>query len=168
MAQPTANLVPEAARPDLARILDTIDAEQVVVVLVFGSTARHDDNEQSDLDLLVVVKNGEAQRALLDEIHKGGRLSFSPLVFTKDELIHEAEVRPSFVAHLLDEALGVRISPHWRAIRKELHRRVGDVEALEREVRGRARRSRPSRAPSASATAQPLPCRTSTRLLVQS
>ena len=40
--------------------------DKVVDVLLFGSVARGDYDEESDIDILVVVKNGEAK--LQDEI----------------------------------------------------------------------------------------------------
>ena len=49
--------------------------DKVVDVLLFGSVARGDYDEESDIDILVVVKNGEAK--LQDEISMA---SYEPML----------------------------------------------------------------------------------------
>ena len=127
--------------PVLAALLQRLDLDRAVAVIVFGSVARGDQDAQSDLDVLVVVDDDEARASLLAASDGGD--SASPLVVTRRALLGGLSLRPSFVAHLLDEGVTVHETPAWADVRAALVPSAADGEALAREVRRRAKELEP-------------------------
>jgi hypothetical protein len=125
--------------PRLAAIDEGLPTADAVAVLVFGSVARGDDNETSDVDVMIVV----ADRESADVVDRAVRVDQSrrviPTVRTVTSLVEEARDRPSFVAHLVDEAIVVRTSPSWPAVRERLAKAATDPDALTLEVHCRLR-----------------------------
>jgi predicted nucleotidyltransferase len=125
--------------PKLLALMDRLDLEHVLAVLIFGSVARGDPDDQSDLDVLVVVDDQEHRRALLDALRSDPRVSFTPVILTPGSLQSETALRPSFASHLLDEGVTVYESPPWKRFRAYLGRFASDENALDAEAHRRAR-----------------------------
>lgn len=125
--------------PDVAAVDEGLPTNDAVAVLVFGSVARGDDNEASDVDVMVVAVDREAADAVDRAVRADRSRRVIPTVRTVSSLLDEARDRPSFIAHLVDEAVVVRASPSWPAVRDQLARAGADPEALGREVQGRLR-----------------------------
>ncbi len=124
-------------------LLGQLQGEHVAAVVLFGSVARGDCDEQSDLDVLVVVEDGEGRQAVLAAFRQQSREDHPPLVMTVAALLQEAVDRPSFVAHLLDEGILLCSKPSWGRVRSSLSDRAFDRDALGREVRNRAKHLEP-------------------------
>jgi len=134
-------------RPELAELMSVLDLDRVVTVVVFGSVARGDADQQSDLDVLVVLTDDESRRELRRRLRER-RADVTPLpvslaLFTPLRLIQEAADRPSFISHLLDEGVSIYDAPTWASLRAALVEKAADREALGREVRNRARHLEP-------------------------
>jgi len=69
-------------------------------VRVFGSVARGDNTEESDLDLIVRFEPG---RTLLD--HGGLLMDLRELLGMKVDVIDEEGMRPRFRRHVMKEAI---------------------------------------------------------------
>jgi len=133
--------------PVLSELVARVSHDHLVAVLVFGSVARGDQDSQSDLDVLVVVDDGEARRELFQALAADPSLALSPLVLTAKSLKCEVADRPSFIAHLLDEGVAFYETASWITIRKSLSKSALDVDALGREVRSRVRHLEPLSTP---------------------
>ena len=121
----------------MSALVQHVGGAGVLSVIVFGSVARGEADERSDLDVLIVVEDNETRAALLQSISEGPLREMSPLVLTRDALMRGLPVRPSFVAHLLDEGVSVYETPAWRDIEAGLATAVTDVDALAAEVQRR-------------------------------
>lgn len=69
-------------------------------VRIFGSVARGDANDTSDVDLIVRFERG---RSLLD--HGGLLMDLRDLLGTKVDVIDEEAMRPRFRQHVMKEAI---------------------------------------------------------------
>jgi len=120
-----------------------------VAVLLFGSVARGDQDDHSDVDSMIVVDDQNSAATLQRSLRAHGTLAVLPTVRTIASLLDEARERPSFIAHLVDEAVVIRSSSAWPMTRDRLARLSTDPDALDREVRRRLRHlesfSRPER-----------------------
>lgn len=125
---------------DLASIENHLSrVHAVVALLVFGSVARGEDDDRSDADVMIVVQ-GRGSAVTLDRAIRADReLQIVPAVRTVASLFWEVGERPSFIAHLVDEAVMVRSWPAWPSVRNQLALASTDPEALEVEVKGRLR-----------------------------
>jgi predicted nucleotidyltransferase len=145
-------LPPQDLAP-LRQLVSRLPLDRVVAVLVFGSVARGDDDAHSDIDVLVVAGDEELP-AEVGHAH----LAVSPLLLSTAGLVTEAAERPSFVAHLLDEAVVIYEDRRWAALRQVLAEAVLDPDALARELRDRSEQlaplSRPERFRTAPITAR--------------
>lgn len=110
-------------------------------MLVFGSVARGDDSAQSDLDLLIVVPGDEQVRSLRRDA--ATKELARALVLSRRAMLDEVALRPSFVAHLLDEGVVVRAGAGWGELREALVRAATNPRLLDDEVRRRARAVEP-------------------------
>ena len=79
----------------------------VLAIVLFGSGARGETEQQSDRDLLVLRSETSDIRAVRARIKRATRLHRAPkmsaLLMTQSQLEDELRERPSFVAHLKDE-----------------------------------------------------------------
>jgi predicted nucleotidyltransferase len=119
--------------------MNRLNLSSTVAVLLFGSLARGDQTDHSDLDVLVVVRDQAARTEVLRDVRSHLDSLPTPLVLTVESLEEEAAKRPSFVAHLLDEGIVLYDAPGWTALRNSLARAAVDQEALTNEIRNRAR-----------------------------
>ena len=124
--------------PQLSGLWDFLDRDDVTAVVVFGSVARGDSAASSDFDVLVVVEDRAARRALVEDLDRSHRSFPWPLVLSRDALLDEVQARPSFVSHLLDEGVVVYGEQAWNDLRAELLPSSHDEKALDRELRSRA------------------------------
>jgi len=84
----------------------------VVYLVVFGSRARGDEDEYSDMDVSIVVESldKELKEKIFDIIWEVGFKNFiviSPLIFTKDEIENSPLRSAPIVKNIFEE--GVRI-----------------------------------------------------------
>lgn len=154
LSHPAATLLDVTARANHApwkkaekRLRDLVDHlhdKDVVAVLLFGSMARGDQEQNSDLDVLVVVEDSKRREDVLSMFRAPAyEDSHTPLVLTVKSLRQEAVEHPSFVAHLLDEGTLLQRRPAWDHLRRSLASCAFDSAALAREVRNRARHLEP-------------------------
>jgi len=143
---------PALREPGVSALVHDVGGAGVLSVIVFGSVARGEANERSDLDVLIVVEDNETRAAVLRSIREGPLREMSPLVLTRDALMRGLPVRPSFVAHLLDEGVSVYETPAWRDIEANLAAAVDDVDALAAEVERRTKELEPLAHPERFAT----------------
>lgn len=129
----------EPVRRHLTLLTSEVDQEDIVAVVLFGSAARGDDDEQSDIDILIVVAGRDPQRTIVGKVVGGPRTRVSPIVMTLEGLIHEGTMRPSFIAHLLDEAVIVQSTPRWETVVPVLREAASNRDALACEIQRRVR-----------------------------
>ncbi len=91
------------------RLRSDYAAEQIIL---FGSVARGEATEHSDLDLLVIAASDERQldrrlavRRLVRDLTSG--IAFSPIVLTPVELQHRLSLGDQFIAEIV--AMGRRL-----------------------------------------------------------
>lgn len=81
----------------IRRIIDATDPKMIIV---FGSVARHEAKEHSDLDLLVIFDRVESQKKTYASIAKqfvGLKLPFDLFVLSYDDYISHKDRKYSFV-----------------------------------------------------------------------
>ena len=81
----------------IRRIIDAVDPKMIIV---FGSVARHEANEHSDLDLLVIFDRVENQKkAYVSKARQfiGLKLPFDLLVLSYGDYISHRDRKYSFV-----------------------------------------------------------------------
>ncbi len=89
-----------------ARIVETVHPERIIL---FGSHARGDANEDSDIDLLVVVDDGFQERSRWRELQKIRRkLAAFPLpkdilLYSREEVVHWRQSTNHIITHALQE-----------------------------------------------------------------
>ncbi len=89
-------------KAELERIVGRLKADPSVrMVLLFGSLARGDPREHSDIDLIVVKETKERFLDRLDEFYDDAREAMDILVYTPQEF-EEMKQRP-FVRRALKE-----------------------------------------------------------------
>ena len=75
-------------RIEIAReFADTIKSDYIKLIILFGSVARGDDNEESDIDILIISNNRENIQQMVDD-------EIAWIMYDKQELIS---------AHIMDE-----------------------------------------------------------------
>ena len=75
-------------RIEIAReFADTIKSDYIKLIILFGSVARGDDNEESDKDILIISNNRENIQQMVDD-------EIAWIMYDKQELIS---------AHIMDE-----------------------------------------------------------------
>lgn len=101
-----------AAQPHgLRRAADSIrDALPGARIILFGSTARHADDEESDVDLCVVVENPTARtvelaRRIRRRIHPILRRSLDVLVYDSEVFRERVRQPTSFEAEIEEEGV---------------------------------------------------------------
>ncbi|MDQ6945832.1 MAG: nucleotidyltransferase domain-containing protein [Actinomycetota bacterium] len=141
----SAEQVDGSSPPSVADLswLEDLPVADVVTVLLFGSIARGDDDERSDLDVMVVVEDRGAAAALDQAICSDRDQLVVPSVRTVASLLNEVKERPSFIAHLVDEGRILRQSPAWPPLRARLAEASTDHDALAAEVRYRLQHLEP-------------------------
>ena len=86
-------------RYEIAReFADAIRSDDIVKIILFGSVARGDDTEESDIDILIITTNSDE---LSDEINSAA----VDIILEKDEFIsphvmseeHFKKIRKSFI-----------------------------------------------------------------------
>lgn len=120
---------------DLVSTLRTIDS--VDGVIVFGSRARRDSSARSDLDVILIVdaaSNANQTRKAAKQIISPGKVKSSLVVYTASQLIVEIEQRPSFGAHLSDEAHFAYCADSCCKAREMVRNFIIDDRALSREL----------------------------------
>ena len=81
----------------IRRIIDATDPKMIIV---FGSVARHEAKEHSDLDLLVIFDRVESQKEAYASIARqfvGLKLPFDLFVLSYDDFISHKDRKYSFV-----------------------------------------------------------------------
>jgi hypothetical protein len=131
--------LPAAIAIALARLLEIAVRDGAIAVVIFGSMARGDPDERSDVDVLVVAPDEGRRRNVREacEAHSAG--SINALVMTEESLVAESAAYPSFVAHLLDEGRVLSASSRWPLLFADLSNAASDKQAIEAEVIRRAR-----------------------------
>ena len=100
----TERVTPELIQYVCEQIVWLVDPEKVIL---FGSRARGDYQEDSDLDLLVIVDSPESRRVLTDRINR----FFMRRLFEMDVLVRTAEEverdvadhNPFYIYHILNQ-----------------------------------------------------------------
>jgi len=79
-------------------------------VILFGSHARGDASEDSDIDLLIIkdtekppAERWQAVKRLLRE--RGRRIPVSPLVYTSEEIAHRIAMKDFFIMEILEKGI---------------------------------------------------------------
>ncbi len=132
---PLARKVLEAALPHFR------DDPSIRSVAAFGSAARGESRAGSDLDLLVVRTESASPsqiRQAISDLLQDSDVHASVIVRTADRLAEECRARPSFAAHLIDEAVVIYENGEWEGLARLLRQVSIDKVSLEREVRERA------------------------------
>ncbi len=100
--------------PDLINLIGKRLKEQYGAkeVILFGSYARGDAHEDSDIDLFIIAETKErffirmaTVLTIVDDLIK--KIPFSPIVLTPDEVSDRTKIGDQFIAEILNE--GIRI-----------------------------------------------------------
>jgi predicted nucleotidyltransferase len=101
-----------SAVSDFARRVRAALGDRVVDLRLFGSKARGDDDPESDLDVLIIVRPGLPVAAVQDrlvdlafDVNLANEVYISPRVVTSDELNDPIRVRASFLGAALREGV---------------------------------------------------------------
>jgi predicted nucleotidyltransferase len=124
--------------PRLAWLGQHLDFKYVEAMVVFGSAARGEQTDASDLDVLIVVDDQGARTNLLRSFRAETAPPVSPLVLTRDALVSMAESKPSFVSHILEEGIVIYERSDWDDLRASLAIAVANDAALTSELLDRA------------------------------
>ncbi|MFQ6100620.1 MAG: nucleotidyltransferase domain-containing protein [Anaerolineae bacterium] len=89
----------------VARLREAYDPEKIIL---FGSCARGDFGEDSDIDLLIVKETASRPLDRMREVYKvvyspHHYLALDPLVFTSDELAQRLEARDYLIQEIVRE-----------------------------------------------------------------
>jgi uncharacterized protein len=111
---PTVRSIDPRARATLLRELEIFAARLgaelgVEAVYLFGSLARGDQHEGSDIDLLVIGRFPERAFQAIGEIIRRTELPVEPLVLSPETLDRRLQDRHPFFMHVMEE--GIRLYP---------------------------------------------------------
>ena len=115
----------------------------MIALIVFGSLTRDDWAAASDVDLAVVIPDDgdpmNTRRVIKRLWERRSPWRISPSIFTTATLEREAQRRPTFAAHLVDEGVVLAETPEFDWLEKVL---IGsaftDASTIEIELRERA------------------------------
>ena len=96
-----------------ARIGEAADAERVIL---FGSHARGDAGEHSDVDLMIIAQSDQPRFKRSRELHKMFRpypFGMDLLVYTPEEIEAGKQCEASFVSRVLREGRAVYVRRDW-------------------------------------------------------
>lgn len=99
----------EAIYKRLQKISDRIKREyNAEKVILYGSYARGEETEDSDVDILVIAKTNERmfeRMATVSRIVRDLRngLPISPIVLTPEELRHKLNIEDAFIQTIIEE-----------------------------------------------------------------
>lgn len=114
----------------------------VDVAILYGSRARGNATDDSDVDVLLIADDSSSTIDLRRWLTEGRSLIGSPMsisIWRQRDLCREQSVRPAFVAHLRDEGRLVhRKSESAARLTLEILSMAATRSALEREADGRA------------------------------
>lgn len=117
--------VDSGQRKFLEKATGAMARSDVLALIVFGSIARGDESESSDVDLIVLLDESVDRKKIkkiLFEAAAGtpfeGRLT--PIFFTPEKLAQELTRRPSFAGHLEDEGLLLFQAPRAKPLVQSL------------------------------------------------
>lgn len=85
----------------IRRIITAVNPKMIIV---FGSVARHEARDDSDLDILVVFDKVENERALYATIARqfiGLKLPFDLVIMSYDKLLHYKQNKYSFTHEIV-------------------------------------------------------------------
>lgn len=98
--------IPEAARKNLENIIAGYSPRRVIL---FGSFARGDAHEGSDLDLIIIKDTEERFADRIEHVleFSDGEMAIQPLVYTPEEVERMLQQGNSFVEKALQEGIVV-------------------------------------------------------------
>lgn len=130
----------------LEKFLDVLGHdERVLAIVLFGSAARGELTERSDLDLLIVVSSRSNLRKIRRLAKKAARIAnanVSPQFYTAARLRRVRVSRPSFACHIVDEGRIVYAKEEVGGIRELIGAVDLSRETLRSEIAERRRRMR--------------------------
>lgn len=126
------------APPQVQGIIDGLrELPEILGIALFGSTARGDADEGSDVDVLVVRSDSARTkdvRSRVTELLATRQLEASVLIRSEAQLAREVARRPSFAAHLIDEGVVLHESASWTGFDVILSEVDVSPEAMDDEI----------------------------------
>lgn len=129
---------------DLRDVAADLAVERGLIALIlYGSLTRDDWATASDVDLAVIMRDDAdppRMRRMIKSLWECRSAStITPSTFTAATLTREAERRPTFAAHLVDEGIVIVETPAFAGLEKILiDAATADAPIIEKELRERA------------------------------
>lgn len=116
----------DALRTFKGRLLDAL-GDRFYSMVVYGSVARGDATEDSDIDVLVLGKDGRAREKVLDVAHKVDfendyETFITPIYLTMEEFEHRIKVGSPFIFTILKEGVVLHDDGTFKRIREKMFR----------------------------------------------
>mgnify|MGYP002155001774 CR=1 FL=1 len=104
--------------------------DRIESIIVYGSVARGEDREDSDIDVLIVVRDKEI-RSRVSEIgydvdyENNFETFITPIYFTREELEHRVKAGSPFIHQVLKEGVALYDDGTFKRIREKVPRAGG-------------------------------------------
>jgi len=111
-------------RDALARFiahLETVCADEVRRVILFGSKVRGDFDFESDVDVLIVAKSGAEQlKRAVDEFDAGLNVSFLPIIFSEEKYRYFQRLKLPLYVNLRRDGIELWDRLAWETEKREI------------------------------------------------
>jgi len=99
--------------------------DRIYVIVVYGSVARGEAKEDSDIDVLIVGRNGEIRRRVSEigydiDYENGFETFITPVYYTREEFEHRIRVGSPFIYEVLKDGVALYDDGTFKGIRQKV------------------------------------------------
>jgi len=99
--------------------------DRVCVIVVYGSVARGEAKEDSDIDVLIVGGDGEIRRRVSEigydiDYENGFEIFITPVYYTREEFEHRIRVGSPFIYEVLKDGVALYDDGTFKGIRQKV------------------------------------------------